>query len=93
MPFFKPAILSPAQMERREKTRAKGRKHYILYRGILGWEMSVFVITNLWDWRRRYGWHVPQSRGDLYLDLLFGLVLWSVMGYFVGAILWKQVFE
>ena len=29
MPLFKPAVLSPKQIERRKKIRAKGRKHYI----------------------------------------------------------------
>jgi len=93
MPLFKPAVLSPTQIERRKKIQAKGRKHYIFYRGILTWGMPVFVLTTLWNWYDKYGWHVPLRRGDLYFDVLVGLVLWSAGGYAFGAIMWKETFE
>jgi|HubBroStandDraft_6_1064221.scaffolds.fasta_scaffold571521_2 hypothetical protein len=49
MNLFKPAVLSPKQIERRNRIRAKGRNHYIFYTGILGWGMSVFLMTTSWE--------------------------------------------
>jgi hypothetical protein len=88
-----PKALSPAQIERRKKIQAKGRKYYIFYRGILTWGMPVFALTTLLKWYDKYGWHVPPRQGDLYFDVLLGLVLWSAGGYIFGAIMWKQIFE
>jgi hypothetical protein len=90
MSLFGP--MSTKQIERLEKIRAKGRKHYILYTGILGWGMSVFLLTTFWSWYDKYGWNVP-SRGDLYFSLLVGLPLWSVGGYIWGAFMWNYLIE
>jgi hypothetical protein len=93
MNLFKPSVLSPKQIERRRRILAKGRKYFILYRGILGWGMFVFLFTTLWGWHDKHGWKAPQ-RGDLhFVSLGFGLVLWSIMGYFWGAFVWKMHFE
>jgi len=66
MRLFNPTELSPGQIERRKRIRAKGRNHYIFYTGILRWGMSVFLVTALWRWHEKYGWHIP-PRGDMYL--------------------------
>ena len=92
MNFFKPAVLSPKQVERRKKIRAKGRKHYIFYTGILSWGMPVFLVTTLWRWYDDYGWHVP-SRRDLYFRNLIMLIAWSLAGYLWGARMWKELYE
>lgn len=93
MPLFKPAALSPKQIEYRKRIRAKGRTHYIFYTGILRLGMSMFVLMTLWKWYDKYGWHVPSRQGDLYFDVVLGLVVWSVGGYIFGATMWKQIFE
>jgi hypothetical protein len=92
MPLFEPAVLSPKQIEYRKRIRAKGRKHYIFYTGILRFGMSVFVLTTLWNWHGKYGWHIP-PREYLYSSLTLGLVIWSVAGYFWGTYIWKRFFE
>ena len=92
MPLFKPAALSPIQIECRKRIRAKGRKHYIFYTGILRWGMSVFVLTTLFNWYEKYGWRVP-PRGDLWFSVILGLVIWSAAGYFWGAYMWKRLIE
>jgi hypothetical protein len=92
MPLFKPTVLSPEQIERRKIIRAKGRKHYIFYTGILRWGMPVFLTTTLWSWYDNYGWHIP-PRGYLCFSILLGLVIWSVAGYFWGANMWKRFLE
>jgi len=92
MSLFKPAVLSPEQIEHVKKTRAKGRKHYIVYAGILAWGMYSFLLTTLCGSYLKYGWHVPPQR-YLFGAIVIGLVVWPVAGYFWGAIMWKQVYE
>jgi hypothetical protein len=84
--------MSIKQIERLEKIRAKGRKHYILYAGILGWGMSVFLVTTFWTWYDKYGWHFP-TLGDIFLAVLIGLPLWSVGGYIWETITWNYLIE
>lgn len=69
----------------RKKIRAQGRKHYIVYTGILRWGMSVFILTTLWSWYEEYGWRVP-PHGDLWFSVILGLIIWSVAGYFWGSL-------
>ena len=91
MPLFRPAVLSPTQIERRKRILAKGRKHYIFYRGILGWGISMSVLSTPWSWHEENGWHIP-PRGCLFFIIL-GLVIWPVAGYFWGAYMWKWRYE
>jgi hypothetical protein len=90
MSLFGP--MSPKRIERLEKIRAKGRKHYIFYQGILGWGMSVFLLTTVWNWYDKSGWHFP-SRGALYYSIIVGLPLWSFAGYIWGAVMWSYLIE
>jgi hypothetical protein len=92
MNLFTPAPLTPKQIERRKEMRAKGRKHFIFYTGILRFGMSIFVVNILWRYYDEYGWHAP-PRGDLYVDiayLAFVLAIWLVAGYFVGVAMWTR---
>jgi len=83
---------SPARLARLEKIRAKGRKHFILYTGMLGWGLSVFVITTIWAWYDDHGWHVPTNGipANEWVHTAFRLALWLTAGYFFGAGLWKR---
>ena len=85
MPF------SPKRTERLQTIRAKGRKHYIFYSGILGYGMPVFLLTTLWWWYDEYGWHFPHQRGRLYGRILIALILWFAVGYWLGARKWSEL--
>lgn len=92
MRFFKPAVLTPEQIERLDRTLAKGRKRYILLVGVLGWGMSTFALTTIWQWHDNFGWHFPPGQKAC-LFILFRLLLWSAGGYFFGALMWRQLLE
>ena len=84
---------SPAMLEVRKKLVAKGRSHFIFYTGMLRWGGSVFVLTTLWSWHGRYGWHAP-PRAELLSNSLyvaFRLALWLTGGYFFGVRLWRKI--
>ena len=83
--------LSQRQIESRIKLLAKGRKHFILYRGILGWGLTCFIGTTLFEWHGKYGWHLPAERAAIF-DVLVGLALWSAGGYLFGATTWERYF-
>lgn len=72
---------------------AKGRGHFIFYKGMLSWGGPVFVTITLWDWRDKYGWHIPrwQDLPSISLYVTFNLALWLTAGYFFGARVWRKM--
>jgi hypothetical protein len=52
----------------------------------------MFVLTTLWNWHGKYGWHIP-SLEYVAFSIILGLVIWPVAGYFWGAYMWKRMFE
>jgi hypothetical protein len=93
MDLFKATVPSPKQILRRRKLQAKGREHYILYNGIVGWGGSTFLLTTLWEWHDKFGWHLPVLNPELFLSVALGLLVWPVAGYFWGAHLWDRMRE
>jgi hypothetical protein len=95
MSLFKPTVPSEKQRERLEKIRAKGRTHFILWRGMLGWGFTVFLITSIVAWHERHGWHIPTEGIDHQDSVMIPLrlVIWLVAGYFFGASMWKRTVE
>jgi hypothetical protein len=92
MSLFRKAAMSPEQIERRNRTRAKGRKHFILYRGILGYGGFMFIFMTVFQLLSEFGWHFPHGV-PLYFNILIGLIIWPVAGYFWAAWIWKTSFE
>jgi hypothetical protein len=93
MNSFKQTALSSTQLERRRRIQAQGRKHYILYHGLLGWGGSMFILSTLWHWHDKFGWHLAAPKPELFLDASFGLLACSVAGYFWGALMWRKMNE
>jgi hypothetical protein len=92
MSLFEPAKLSPKRIERRRKIWMKGRKRFILLRGILGWGVSTFVVITLSNWYGKYGWHAPPAP-ELYYDIAVELAIWLAAGYFWAASVWETAIE
>lgn len=93
MKLFKRTELSPEQIARRNRIRAKGRKRYIFHAGILRFGIPLFLVMTLWRWHESYRWHLP-PRGDLSIvcaAIAFSLALWLTAGYFLGVTMWKQM--
>ena len=93
MNLFERTAPSPEQMARRREIRAKGRRHFIFYTGILRYGMPVFAITTLLRWHGDYGWHAP-PREDLHFEmahLAISLVIWSIAGCIVAVVRWNQL--
>ena len=87
MNFLNPATFTRWQIESRKRVRAKGRRHYVIVRGILGFGGSMFVVMTAWDWRNQLGWRVGL------IKIVIGLIIWSVVGYFFGDYVWHRFYE
>jgi hypothetical protein len=61
--------------EVRRRLMAKGRGHFIFYKGVLSWGGPVFVTITLWDWHGKYGWHIPRRQDLLSVSLYVTLSL------------------
>jgi hypothetical protein len=93
MPLFRPNVLSQQQIERLQKIRARGRRHYIIFYGVLGWGMSTFLLTtSFWEWYGQSGWHWP-SRANLLRMIILGVPIWAVAGYIFGSSMWSYLIE
>jgi len=95
MSLFKSGAPSPKQRERLEKIRARGRKHFILYTGVMTWGMSVFLLTSIWAWYDSNGWQIPSGRilsHDLIM-IFVNLAIWLTAGYFYGASMWRRIID
>jgi hypothetical protein len=92
MNSFQANAQPPEQIEHRRKIQAKGRKHFIVYRGILGFGGSAFILTKLWQWHDAFGWHVSFLTPEMFLVVPFELLVWTVAGYFWGAFMWTQAY-
>ncbi len=92
MSLFTPMPLTPKQIEQRKKLQAKGRMHFVFCRGVLGWGVSCFIATTLWGWHDKYRWHLPPMHEIWVRDILIGLPIWLLGGYWWGAWMWKKYF-
>jgi hypothetical protein len=93
MNFFKSTALSPTQIERRERIRMKGRSHFIMVSGILGFGLPMFLfmtIVRFYDYGR--GWRFPTGE-ELYFKMILRLLIWTILGYWFGAWMWQTYFE
>ena len=90
MGIFKRPDLSPEQIERVRQSLARGRKSFIIRRGIVGFGVPAFALATLWNWYDHYGWHLPPAREMLLLGGV-DVLIWSVAGYAFGALMWNYL--
>ncbi len=89
---MKQKALSPREIQHRRRVHAKGRKHFILYKGVLGFGGLMFVAAILWQWHDQFSWHLPRPAAALFIGVLLILLLSTAMGYFWGALMWDRIY-
>jgi hypothetical protein len=78
---------SEKAQERWQKTKARGKKSYILRVGVLGWGGLMFIATTAQDLIRK-PWFQHQTVyyvGEIAINLL----IWPIAGYFFGKRMWS----
>jgi len=89
-----PGPMSPkANRTSRKKFGLGGRTHYVLYTGVFGWGMSMFLMMTFWHWHEKYGWHVPLSRRLVFFNLSRACPCGPLGGYAWGAVMWSYLIE
>ncbi len=65
------------------KGRRLSRQEWIWARGVLGWGLGMFIITNADDYLR---WRIlgEQSWHSVLSHIVVGLVVWCLAGWFFG---------
>ena len=73
--------MSKVNLERLERQISKGKFHFVLLWGVIGWGIPVAIVAKL-------GIHIFGSRS--FLDgLISWLIMFSVAGIFYGIWLWS----
>lgn len=74
--------MTDAQIERWGTTRAGGKKRFIWLQGVLGWGVLTAVLVALLQ-----KWLGPDTH-HFGKDLLIGLIIYPIGGYFWGWSMW-----
>ncbi len=69
------------RLERLRQVRARGRWHFILWRGVVGWGVSTAVLYSL-----LMAWLEADRTFFDYAS--FALVRFPIVGFFWGAFMW-----
>ncbi|QGX39677.1 hypothetical protein [Permianibacter aggregans] len=79
--------MNEKQIEKWQAVRAKGKQHFVLYHGVLGWGLWMFVVMTTWNHFRAadYAW---QNVEPSWFSVLLNLIVWSIGGYAWGALTW-----
>jgi hypothetical protein len=71
-----------------ERTRARGQGRYVLYTGVLGWGLSMFVVMTVLSYLQRYGPVPPTADSGQIALVLLNLVIWPLVGSLFGIVMW-----
>jgi hypothetical protein len=82
--------VTPRQRERWQQQRAKGKKHFVIYRGILGWGGIMFVSMSALDYYSLFGWTLTFDSAYA-SKLVLNLILWPVAGLVWGIWVWESL--
>ncbi|MFD1772471.1 hypothetical protein [Paenibacillus rhizophilus] len=77
-----------SQKSKWERTRSKGKKHFLIYNGVIGWGIPTAIIfTFLTEFlENNYSSTFDTS---FIMTLLKTLIIFPVCGYFWGLWVWK----
>ena len=72
--------------QRWQKTKARGKKSFVLRVGVLGWGGFMFIAMTAQDLiqKPRFQHQTVYHVGEVALNLL----IWPIAGYFFGKIMW-----
>ena len=72
-----------------EKTRSRGRKRFILVRGVAGWGLLMFLFMTVLVHFRDAGFKLPALEDISMVTILINAVVWPIAGYVWGAWTWS----
>lgn len=80
---------TPKHLERWRKIRAKGKRHFVLMYGVLGFGLTAFALSTVADY---YG-HAAKfaSNSGHFWEPGFSLLLWFLIGFGWGLWMWRYM--
>lgn len=82
-------IWTPQRLAEWERTRAKGKRHFIWTHGVLRWGGFMFVFSTVVFQHQVFG-DIFSTEGNLPFRLLFGASVWIFVGYLYGRSRWAR---
>ena len=80
---------TPNQLERWQRTRAKGKFHFVLTKGVLAFGLTGFALTAAANYYRHMD-EFATSAGRFW-KLAFSLLIWFLIGFFWSLWMWKYM--
>ena len=80
--------MSEKQAAKWKKTRAKGRRHFIIYSGVLGWGLIMFVFMTAFIHLQQANFDIQQLSGLSLVVVLVNLLVWTLGGLVFGVLTW-----
>jgi hypothetical protein len=80
---------TPQRLAEWERTRARGKRHFIWTHGVLQWGGFMFVFSTVFFQHQVFG-DVFSTRGNLPFRLVLGALVWTFVGYLYGRSKWQR---
>ncbi|WP_156912700.1 hypothetical protein [Methylocaldum szegediense] len=80
---------TPQRLAEWERTRARGKRHFIWTHGVLKWGGFMFVFSTVVFQHQVFG-DIFSTQGNLPFRLLLGASVWTFVGYLYGRSRWAR---
>lgn len=84
--------LTPERRRKIARVVARGKRSFLWRRGVLGYGVTVFLLTTAWDLWLRYRDHTLNAQ-YLAFSIPIRLIIWLLAGYWFGTIMWRQFYK
>lgn len=83
--------LSDSQLKSWEKTRLKGKRHFILYRGVLGWGLYMFFVMTFYSHLKAVDFKFSALNfNSISLSIVvINITVWMIGGFLYGWWTWS----
>jgi len=88
--FSKLLELTPSQLKNWEKIRVKGKNHFVLYRGILGWGLYMFIVLTIFNHLQQVDFDFSSLNSISLPILIINFIVCSIGGWFFGVLTWAN---
>ena len=87
--FSKLFELPPSQLRNWEKIRVKGKSHFILYRGVLGWGLYMFVVLTIFNHLQAVDFQFSELKSISLQIVFINFFICIIGGFFFGRLTWS----
>lgn len=78
-----------AKASKWEKVRSRGKRHFVLIRGVLGWGLVMFLFMTVFSHFQKTGFKAPSFDDISITIIVINAVIWPIAGFVWGACTWS----